>query len=168
MGYKVVNNSTAIAYTEAPETVKMFLRQRFRWNFGIMQSFWKHRDAFFNNRYKALGWVALPNLLIFQLILPTIAPLADLVTIIGILFGNSWQVLIYYLLFLVIELITGAVAFSFEHERKGRLAWLIPQRFYYRQIMYYVAIKSIIHAIKGELMAWGVLKRTGNVQVQAA
>ncbi|HCT23298.1 MAG TPA: hypothetical protein DIW54_08180, partial [Chitinophagaceae bacterium] len=33
-GYKVANESSAIAYTEAPETVGQFMRQRVRWTFG--------------------------------------------------------------------------------------------------------------------------------------
>ncbi len=167
-GYKVVNDPKAIAYTEAPESVNMFLRQRFRWNYGIMQCFWKHKDTLFNMKYQWLGWAALPNLLFFQLLLPIIAPLADLITIIGLLMGNGTNLLWYYLLFLSVETLSAAVAFSFEGESKKRLIWLIPQRFYYRQIMYYVAIKSLNKAIKGGVMHWGVLKRTGNVTMKQA
>jgi hypothetical protein len=32
--------------------------------------------------------------------------------------------------------------------------------------MYYILFKSIRKALKGELSAWGVLKRTGNVSVK--
>jgi len=167
-GYKVVNDPKAIAYTEAPESVNMFLRQRFRWNYGIMQCFWKHKDTLFNSKYQWLGWAALPNLLFFQLLLPIIAPLADLITIIGLLMGNGMNLLGYYLLFLSVETLSAAVAFSFEGESKKRLIWLIPQRFYYRQIMYYVAIKSLNKAIRGGVMSWGVLKRTGNVKMKQA
>ncbi len=165
-GYEVKNETKSLAYTEVPETVSMFMRQRFRWNYGIMQCFWKHRDTLFNPTYRALGWVALPNLLIFQLILPVIAPLADLITIIGLLAGNGYMVLYYYLLFVVVEVLAAAIAFSFEGENKKRLIWIIPQRFYYRQIMYYIAIKSVVKAIKGGVMSWGTLKRTGNVSLK--
>jgi len=48
-GYIVRYAETALAYTEAPETIKMFLRQRFRWSFGIMQNLWKHKEALFNS-----------------------------------------------------------------------------------------------------------------------
>ena len=163
---QMVNDPKAIAYTEAPESVNMFLRQRFRWNYGIMQCFWKHKDTLFNSKYQWLGWAALPNLLFFQLLLPIIAPLADLITIIGLLMGNGMNLLGYYLLFLSVETLSAAVAFSFEGESKKRLIWLIPQRFYYRQIMYYVAIKSLNKAIRGGVMSWGVLKRTGNVKMK--
>ena len=42
--YVIENESLAIALTEAPETLNMFFKQRFRWSFGVMQTFWKNRD----------------------------------------------------------------------------------------------------------------------------
>jgi hypothetical protein len=42
--------------------------------------------------------------------------------------------------------------------------WMLPQRLIYRQLMYYILIKSFNKAIKGELQGWGVLKRTGRVK----
>jgi len=45
--YIIENENSAIAMTEAPETVKMFIKQRFRWSFGVMQTFWKNREYAF-------------------------------------------------------------------------------------------------------------------------
>ncbi len=163
-GYAIRNDNQAIALTEAPETVKMFLKQRFRWSFGVMQTFYKNRDALFNWKYKWLGWIALPNILIFQFIIPTIAPLADIFMIIGIWSGNGEKILTYYLLFMLVDAAVSILAFSYEKEKLSKLVWLIPQRFVYRWLMYYVLFKSFRKAIKGELQHWGVLKRTGNVK----
>ncbi|HTE12788.1 MAG TPA: glycosyltransferase, partial [Chitinophagaceae bacterium] len=168
-GYIIKNDNQAIALTEAPETARMFLKQRFRWSFGVMQTFWKNRDALFNWKYKWLGWVALPNILIFQFIIPTIAPLADIFMIIGLLTGNSEKILLYYFVFMLVDAAVSILAFSYEKEKFSKLIWLIPQRFVYRWLMYYILFKSYRKAIKGELQHWGVLKRTGNVKdVEAA
>ncbi|MEP6749324.1 MAG: polysaccharide deacetylase family protein [Bacteroidota bacterium] len=163
-GYIIKNDNKAIAMTEAPETVKMFLKQRFRWSFGVMQTFWKNRDALFNWKYKWLGWIALPNILIFQFIIPTIAPLADIFMIIGIWSGNGEKILSYYFIFMLVDAAVSIIAFSYEKEKLSKLIWLVPQRFVYRWLMYYVLFKSFRKAIKGELQNWGVLKRTGNVK----
>ncbi|HEX7757085.1 MAG TPA: glycosyltransferase [Niabella sp.] len=168
-GYVIRNCNEAIALTEAPETVKQFLKQRFRWSYGIMQSFWKNRDACFRRRYKGLGMVSLPNILIFQIILPLIAPLADLLFFISIFYNHNdpkseHQILFYYGLFLVVDFIVAAMAFRFEKQKSyWPLLWLLPQRFVYRQLMYVVLFRSIRRAIKGEGQGWGSLKRTGNV-----
>jgi cellulose synthase/poly-beta-1,6-N-acetylglucosamine synthase-like glycosyltransferase len=167
-GYTVRYAETAIAYTEAPETAKMFLRQRFRWSFGIMQCLWKHRDALFNIKYKSLGFIALPNILFFQFMLPIFSPFAELMMVMGILGGYFQQLVVYYIIFLLVDTISAGIALSFEKEQLYQLWILLPQRFIYRQLMYWVLIKSIITAIRGTLVGWGILKRTGNVQIKTA
>ena len=163
-GYIVANEPKAIAFTEAPETLKMFIKQRFRWSFGVMQTFWKHRDTLFNSKFKFLGWIAMPNILIFQYIIPSVIPLADLFMFIGLISGNGAKIILYYAVFIVIDLFVALIAFRFENEKVGRLIWLIPQRLIYRWLMWYVLFKAVRRAIKGELQNWGVLKRTGHVQ----
>ncbi len=186
-GYIVRNCSKAIAYTEAPEKFHPFLKQRFRWSFGVIQSFWKNRDALLNKKYGYFGMVGMPNILIFQIILPLFAPLADLFMLIAITSGlwnlisagnlhlstlqstfslstSFGQVLIYYLIFVIVDILFAMLAFRLEREQYKKLIYIIPQRFLWRQLMYYVLLKSIRKALKGELSEWGALKRTGNVK----
>ena len=170
MNYRIANCTSAIAYTEAPETVNMFMKQRYRWSFGVLQSAWKHRDAFLNPRYKSFGMIALPNILFFQVLLPLLAPLADLLLISGIaasalhiLDMSIPNLILYYLIFTAVDIAGAAYAFSFEKENPLKLFWLLPQRFIYRQMMYYVLYRSLKKAIKGELQHWGILKRNGTV-----
>ncbi len=185
-GYSVRNARKAISYTEAPETFSQFLKQRFRWSFGVMQSFWKHRDAFLNPRYKNFGMVALPHILIFQMVLPFLAPLADFILVIsllaaglGIIPASLGHIVLYYFIFTLVDMLGAVTAFSFENsalketqkeqgqrqkEDYKKLLWLFPQQLIYRQMMYYILIKSFNRALKGELQGWGVLKRTGNVK----
>lgn len=169
-GYIIANCNDAISYTEAPETLKQFLKQRFRWSFGILQSFWKHRDAIFRKEYKNFGKVALPNILLYQIMLPFLAPLADLLLIVslilsglGLIVADPIHILTYYILFSLIDILGAALAFGFEKEDFKKLIWMIPQRLVYRQLMYYILFKSIKKAIKGEIQNWGVLNRTGHV-----
>jgi cellulose synthase/poly-beta-1,6-N-acetylglucosamine synthase-like glycosyltransferase/spore germination protein YaaH/peptidoglycan/xylan/chitin deacetylase (PgdA/CDA1 family) len=170
-GYSVRNCSTAVSYTEAPETMQQFMKQRFRWSFGVIQCFWKHRDAVLNPKYKNFGMIALPNILIFQMILPVLAPLADLLLVFslvaagfGIIPASIPHILLYYGIFTVVDVAGAALAFAFEKEDYKKLIWLLPQRLIYRQLMYYILLKSFNRAIKGELQGWGALKRTGNVK----
>ena len=168
-GYKVVNCVQAVAITEAPETLKEFMKQRFRWSYGVMQAFFKNKDACFNPKYKGLGMVALPNVFIFQIILPIFAPLADLVLIFSLIWNHNnpdslHKIGLYYIVFMLVDVLVSIVAFVFEKEKLSKLFWLIPQRFVYRQLMYIILFRAIKKAIKGENQGWGVLKRTGNVK----
>ena len=73
--------------------------------------------------------------------------------------------LFYYCLFLAIEIIAAVVAFLLEPKEDWTLlVWLLLQRFCYRQLMYYVAIKSTITAIRGSIVNWGKLERKATVQ----
>lgn len=172
-GYTVRNCTQAIAVTEAPETLKQFMKQRFRWSYGIMQSFWKNRDACFRSKYKSLGLVALPNVLIFQILLPILAPLADAMLLFSLVWnkhnpGSLEKIAVFYGVFVLVDMLVGAIAFWFEREKPGKLIWIIPQRFIYRQLMYIILFRAIKKAIKGESQGWGALKRTGNVKFPVA
>jgi cellulose synthase/poly-beta-1,6-N-acetylglucosamine synthase-like glycosyltransferase len=171
-GYIVENCNSAISFTEAPETIRQFLKQRFRWSFGVLQSFWKHRDAIFRKEYQNFGKVALPNILLYQIMLPFLAPLADLLLVVslilsglGLIVADPKSIIISYIVFSFIDIICAAIAFFFEKEDLKKLIWMIPQRLVYRQLMYYILFKSIRKAVKGEMQNWGVLNRTGNVNL---
>src|SRR5437870_13646467 len=66
----------AMAYTEAPTNANGLMRQRFRWSLGILKAVYKHRGAF--ARKGVLGFVALPNIVIFQILLSLVSPLIDI------------------------------------------------------------------------------------------
>ena len=90
----------AIAWTEAPETVRTLARQRFRWAYGTLQCLWKHRDMVFNWNYRALGWFSLPSVWFFQIILVAITPMVDLFLLVSLPFGAWRAVLPFVIIFL--------------------------------------------------------------------
>ena len=163
-GYTIANEPKAYAYTEVPEKLKQFLRQRVRWSFGVMQAFWKHKEWLFNNTKKSLGWVALPDMLLFKYIIPFFTPFADFFMLIGLMTGNADKIGFYFLIYVIVDSLIASISFAFEKQNPAKLIWLVPQRLIYRWLMMFVFFKAIKRAIKGELQVWGVLKRTGNVR----
>lgn len=162
-GYAVKNENNALAFTEAPEKLRQFMKQRFRWTFGILQTFWKNKEVLFNKEYKWLGFLAFPNILLFQYIIPAFIPVADLFMLLGLMTGNAGKILPYYLAFVVFDASVAILAFKMEKERISRLVWIIPQRLVYRWLLWIVLFKVGRKVMKGELQSWGVLKRTGTV-----
>ena len=181
-GHSVAYADGAVAYTEAPDTLRGLAKQRFRWSFGTLQCAWKHRDAFFRRKFGSLGLVALPNVFLFQLLLPAISPIADLMflwsifsvwinavghTVDGRLeYGlvNLEQVLLYYAIFLIVDWLAAVLAFLMEPDEDKQLTWLIfLQRFAYRQVMYWVVVRSFAAALSGRLQGWGKLERKATV-----
>jgi peptidoglycan-N-acetylglucosamine deacetylase len=181
-GYKVEYEDRALAYTEAPTTANGLMRQRFRWSFGILQAVWKHRSAFAQKG--ALGFVALPNIVIFQIMLPLVSPFIDIMFVFGTLKYLIWdkhfhpetadpasfqQLVLFFLMFLLIDFIASCIAFALErrHGRDRRDWWLLGhvwlQRFAYRQLFSIVLIKTLRRAIDGRHFSWDKLERTATV-----
>lgn len=181
-GYRVIFDSDAIAWTEAPATVRALAKQRFRWSFGTLQCLWKHRAVTLNPRYGALGLVAIPQVWLFQILLALFAPMVDLMLVLQVLgtyvdylhhgaqfdTGNIGITLVYYALFMAVDLFAAAVAFSFERKEQWSLLWwLVLQRFVYRQLMYYVVVKSVASALMGHFVGWGKIERKATVMIAA-
>lgn len=162
-GYTIRYEQDAVAWTEAPEDGKSLSKQRFRWSFGTLQAAWKHRDALFAPRYGALGFVALPGIWIFQILLASLSPFAEIATVLAIFAGNGRIVVEYYLAFFLLELLTGVLAYVLEGVPAWDLALLFFQRIYYRQLMLTVLVRSLLYALRGRLVGWGKLERKASV-----
>ncbi|MGG3466085.1 polysaccharide deacetylase family protein [Neobacillus pocheonensis] len=162
-GKKIEFEEKAYAYTEVPEDMKSLAKQRYRWVYGTLQCLWKHRDALFNKKHHSLGYIALPNMWLFQYIYQTISPIADILFIFALFNSHPERAAIGFVLFYLLDFLTSLYAFRLEKESPKPLVSLFLQRILYKQLMTYVVIKSIFSAIKGVTVGWGKLKRKGNV-----
>ena len=180
-GYRVEYEDRALAYTEAPVNANALMRQRFRWSFGILQAVYKHREVV--ARKGVLGWIALPNIVIFQILLPLVSPFIDIMFTVGALWyflqkyfhpestdpASFQRLVIFFGAFLIIDFMTSAVAFALERSTPDTRedTWLLSQvwlqRFAYRQLFSLVLFKTVKRALEGEPFAWDKLERTAAV-----
>jgi cellulose synthase/poly-beta-1,6-N-acetylglucosamine synthase-like glycosyltransferase len=183
-GYEVIYEDQALAFTEAPVNANGLMRQRFRWSFGILQAVFKHKGAIRNRR--AMGLFALPNIAIFQILLPLVSPLIDFMFVLGVIrylidkhfhpetasSDNFYKLLTFFFAFLVIDFTASALAFALEprHPASKGDAWLLAhiwiQRFSYRQVFSWVLIKTLKRAIDGKPFNWDKLERTATMSKQ--
>ena len=178
MGYRVEYEDMALAYTEAPTNANGLMRQRFRWSFGILQAVYKHRAVV--ARKGVLGWIALPNIVIFQILLPLVSPLIDIMFAVGTIWyfiqkhfhpdstdpASFHKLVLFFFTFLVIDFFASAIAFALERRRPDDREdpWLLSQvwlqRFAYRQLFSIVLFKTLKRALEGRKFAWDKLERT--------
>lgn len=177
-GGRVLYDSTAVAETEAPDTLRGLSRQRFRWSFGTMQCLWRYRHHILRGKRTMIGWFALPQTLLFQVVFSLVAPVIDLMLILRLL-GCLWdylqhdgvvdsealvKTLVFYAVFLLAEIVSGFVAFRLDRrENLSLLALTVPQRFGYRQFLSLIAMRATITAVLGRLVGWGHLERKATV-----
>ena len=164
---RIVYVPQAIAWTEAPESVRTLARQRFRWAYGTLQCLWKHRDMVFNWNYRALGWFSLPSVWFFQIILVAITPMVDLFLLASLPFGAWRAVLPFVVTFLSMDVILATLACILEREPITRAWRILPMRLIYRPMLSYCIWKAILRAIKGAWVSWGKLERTASVPARA-
>ncbi len=163
-GWAVVYAEEARAWTETPAKLGALWRQRYRWSYGTMQAVWKHKAAIWHRDERRIGRRAIPYLVLFQILLPALAPVVDLFAIYGLVFLDPLPVLAYWVGFNLVQVAQGWYAFRLDGE-SPRLLWAVPlQQFVYRQLMYLVVIESIISALRGTRLRWQHVERTGEVE----
>jgi peptidoglycan-N-acetylglucosamine deacetylase len=128
----------------------------------------------------------LPNIVIFQILLPLVSPFIDLMFTVGAIWyllqkyfhpesadpASFQRLVIFFAAFLVIDFLASAVAFALERRRPEHKEdiWLLSQvwlqRFAYRQLFSLVLLKTLKRALEGGRFAWDKLERTAAVRYQ--
>ena len=104
-------------------------------------------------------------MLLFQILLPAVAPLIDLFALYGLVFTGATRTLIVWIVFNVVQMLIAVYGFRLDRESLKPL-WALPlQQFVYRQLMYLVIIESSVSALQGVRSGWKHLPRTGEVVV---
>ena len=166
-GFRVEYAHEALAWTEAPETIRALTKQRLRWAFGVLQCLWKHRDLIFDPRTRALGWFSLPGMWFFQILLVAVGPLVDGLLLASWLLGTGAPIYFYLAAFLAVDLLLAGVACLLEGESLRQVWLVLPMRLIYRSVLAWVLWKSIFRAAKGVWVQWGKLERTASLPARA-
>ena len=164
-GYLIRYDEHAVAYTEVPESLTALARQRLRWTFGTLQAAWKHRDTTFRSRYGTMGFVTMPTIWLQQLIIAGVSPIAEVALLLAFIGGDARAALAYYAAFLALEFVAAAFAYALEGENTLNLGLLLSQRILYPRLMLYVVGKSLLYAIGGRGMSWGMHVRSATVKI---
>jgi cellulose synthase/poly-beta-1,6-N-acetylglucosamine synthase-like glycosyltransferase len=160
--WRVVYEPGAVAWTEAPASLRQLWRQRYRWCYGTMQAMWKHKHAVVEPGSSGrLGRRCLIYLAVFHVVLPLLAPVVDVFSLYGLVFLNPLSVALFWLAFALMQTLACGYALWLDRERPGTL-WVLPlQQVVYRQLLYLVTIHSVITALLGTRQRWQVIQRIG-------
>lgn len=159
-GGRITYEPRAVGRTEAPLSLGALWKQRFRWTYGTYQCLAKHRGALLRG---TLGWVALPNVLLFQVLFPLVSPIGDAALLLALATGSWSAVLSGYLGFLAMDLLASVLAFALDRKPMRWLPLLLIQRFTYRQFLYLVSLRAMIAVLAGGRHGWRKLERTATV-----
>jgi cellulose synthase/poly-beta-1,6-N-acetylglucosamine synthase-like glycosyltransferase/peptidoglycan/xylan/chitin deacetylase (PgdA/CDA1 family) len=166
-GWRVVYAEKARAWTEAPASLGQLWKQRYRWCYGTLQAmYWHRRSVIERGGAGRLGRRALPYLLLFQVLLPLLAPVVDIAAIYVLMF-NPVRAAYMWGGLLLLQGVTAVIALRLDREPL-RVLWSLPlQQVVYRLLMYLVLVQSMVTAAAGARLPWHKLRRSGHAAADA-
>jgi len=161
-----------VAWTEVPPNSTILNRQRDRWQRGLLDSLWRHRNLCLNPFYGLMGMLAYPYQLLVELISPLVEGLGLLMLVWMLLFGRVnmsfalgfWVAAYGYALVLsVLALLLEQRCFP-EKRRPGEQAWLLlwtlGESLGYRQFVLFARLQGMVRWLLGK-SDWGRMERVG-------
>ena len=152
----------AVAYTEAPQSIGDFVKQRRRWYRGNIQVLKRHSDALTNPRFGYLQKLALPYLFLGMIITPIIGFTALANVIFGVLNGDAWWVFEVAGIFTVVHFLMAALAIRIDDEDPKLLLYAGFLLFGFKQIVDFLLLKAILEHLMGKKATWTSARRIGN------
>jgi cellulose synthase/poly-beta-1,6-N-acetylglucosamine synthase-like glycosyltransferase len=168
-----------VAWTEAPDALRVLGRQRERWQRGLADALVRHRGLAFDRRYGAMGTVAYPYFLVVELL----APVVELIGLAGLAAGLALGALNteFALLFFLVAYGLGAVLTVFTlvmdelafqrytrmSDRMWLVFWALAENLGYRQLTAYWRLRGLVRYLRGR-SDWGAMERRGFAPVPAS
>jgi len=169
---RVVFVPDPVAWTEAPESLRVLGRQRDRWHRGLADTLWRHRRLCFNPRYGALGTVVYPHFLLIELLAPLVEafglialPVALWLGAVNAEFALLLLVLAYgygtmlTMFSLLLEELSGE-PFARFRDRLRMIPWVIAESVGYRQLTVVWRLRGLWRYARGQT-EWGTMTRSG-------
>ena len=160
--HRVVFIPDSVAWTEAPESLRILARQRDRWHRGLAEVLWRHRRLLFNPAYGALGIVVYPCFVFVELLAPIVEALGLVAMALGLTVGavdTSFAVLFflcaygYGLTLGVFALLLDEMSYRRYEQVSDRLillGWALLENFGYRQLTVVWRLKGLIKFLRGK------------------
>ncbi|GIU92600.1 MAG: hypothetical protein KatS3mg011_1506 [Acidimicrobiia bacterium] len=170
--YRVVFVPDPVCWTEAPETLTGLGRQRRRWQRGLIETMVRHRRIVGNPRYGALGLLAAPYFVVFEMLGPVVELAGYLV--VPLAWGLGLLAPAFALAFFLLAVVTGTLLsvsalaleeLSFRRHQRTRdvvrmLVYAVVDNLGYRQLTNLWRLLGIVDVLRGT-SGWGEIERTG-------
>lgn len=161
-GRRIVYEPLMEVRTEAPERLVQLVKQRYRWNRGILQAMKKHMGAFANARSNPVGVVLMLYLIIETVMLPLLNVVVASLSLVYTAATLDFRLLSFWLFQLTLLDLTVVIFALADTRWPFRLIfYAIVNRFTYAFFLEVVRALSTIEEVFGVRMNWGKLDRIG-------
>jgi peptidoglycan/xylan/chitin deacetylase (PgdA/CDA1 family) len=162
-GWRIQYEPAATARTEAPQQAADVLKQRRRWAFGTVQVAAAHRKAILRRRAGRAGWLALPWLVVSQIVSPVLGPVVDVYLAALALTGHLTQAAVMLGLALGVDVLTCALAVHLDREDWRLLGCSPALRLVWRPLQLWATLQACHAWLAGDSMRWRRVTRHNSV-----
>lgn len=167
-----------VAWTEAPESIRVLGRQRDRWHRGLSDVLWRHRKMFLNPRYGVTGLVVFPYYVFVELLAPVVEAAGLFGLVLGLVFGLlDWPfAFLFFLTAYGLGIALTAFTLILEdlsfhryatfRDRFKLFGWALMENLGYRQMTVFWRLRGLWKFIRGR-KDWGEMTRKGFAQKPA-
>ncbi|MCU5378201.1 glycosyltransferase [Bacillus cereus] len=167
---KIIYNPNAICWTQAPDDLTTFRKQRSRWHRGLGETLWRHKDILFRPKYKAFGMIAMPFYLLLEWLGPIIEILGYLLLLYHLLFDEIFTEYVFLLLAATVlygSFLSVGVVLLEEWSMKKQnsikdftllLLWSLTESFWYRPLTVWYRFLGLFQSLF-RIKGWGKMKR---------
>jgi len=170
--YRITFLPDPVAWTEAPESVRVLARQRDRWQRGLAETLTRHRTMLLNRRYGRVGGWAYPHFYFLEMWGPILEVVGYVLFALTLALG--WAPIPYVVAFLLVAVV-GGLALSLtavgleeltfrRYPRTSDLLRLfglaILESFGYRQLNAFWRVRGMVGFLR-KRQGWGEMTRKG-------
>lgn len=155
---KIGFSKDAVAFTEVPDTWRMFFRQRVRWYYGSLQNFAKHRKLYKDNSgliyLFSYSWL-------YHIVYSLLIVLADYLFVASLLRADTSVYV--YLNFVALESFVFLVVVARELRSRSlqlKTLTVLLYRIVYRHLKFHAFVLSIYHFVFRTNLKWKTIKRS--------
>ena len=161
-----------ICWTECPEDLRTLVRQRDRWQRGLIEMIVRHRQMLLRPRYGRIGSVAMPYFILFELLGPTIECIGYASLVLALVLGavSPAFALAFFAVALTYSLVLSFLVILMEERAFRRYpGWrdlirltlcTVIENVGYRQLLAVVRMRSWYTLLRRK-QHWGEMKRKG-------
>ncbi len=167
--YRIDFAPDAVCWTQVPTNLKSLSSQRIRWQRGMIDSLWTHKDMLFNPRYGTVGFLALPYFWFFEMMGPAIEASGYVVLLWVFASGviSDFFVFVFLMAYLfglffsLVAIFINEISYNYYKRYKEILKLILYAMLdpiWYRPFTVYWRIKAFLGYTKGR-RSWGTIKR---------
>lgn len=163
----------SLCWTEVPNNMTIFLRQRVRWARGLIQTLYLHKNIFFNPKYGKTGFLIFPYYIFYEFAVPILEIIGLIVLIVDVIFFDinynflfiaSLFVYLFYISITLISVFLDQLIYKHYTGIKEVLiliTMVFIEPFVFHPINVFASLKGYWHFLRQKEQKWGAQTRQG-------